>query len=354
MKSTGTKILFSALVLTLAACSGGGGGGGGSSASMQAQFIDAPVKGLKVKVNGVASLTDAQGKFTCSEGQTTEFFLGELSLGYAACGKKIFVQDLSSPETGYAWSKAAALIQSFSIAGGGVLDMSVVDHSKLTTTSFNYSLPDIAGLLSGNTAAIEAGANLNAVTPEDAATKADADRVANLDLDSTFAGFLANFVSVKSGTYYIKGNLASGSKQYCFTNVYAQGLVEEHTASGGKKYYTNKIVKAAMYSLNMLNTSDISCKTVDDHPEYTQIPCLEVEDFNLPPITTIAAPLVASSFVNADGSVNNLNLRLAVKSTEEAVLSGSFINTYYPETKGGDATAVTCKYSLSEDEREVK
>nr|BFD64366.1 hypothetical protein BdHM001_30470 [Bdellovibrio sp. HM001] len=33
MKSTGMKILFSALVLTLAACSGGGGGGGGGSNS---------------------------------------------------------------------------------------------------------------------------------------------------------------------------------------------------------------------------------------------------------------------------------------------------------------------------------
>lgn len=33
MKSPGTKILFSALVLTLAACSGGGGGCGGGLAN---------------------------------------------------------------------------------------------------------------------------------------------------------------------------------------------------------------------------------------------------------------------------------------------------------------------------------
>nr|BFD60952.1 hypothetical protein CKG001_30590 [Bdellovibrio sp. CKG001] len=55
MKSTGMKILFSALVLTLAACSGGGGGGGGGSNSGDVANPTPTITNPPTKASGTAS-----------------------------------------------------------------------------------------------------------------------------------------------------------------------------------------------------------------------------------------------------------------------------------------------------------
>ena len=91
------------LPLALVACSGSKSGSSGSTLpggfgnSIEAQFIDAPVKGLEVvSTSNPAGKTRAQGKFNCKKGEEVEFKLKGLALGKASCGDQIFVQDLFS------------------------------------------------------------------------------------------------------------------------------------------------------------------------------------------------------------------------------------------------------------------
>ncbi len=64
----------------------GCGGGGSSSATetITGKFIDAPVEGLTYECSsGLSDTTNANGDFTCNEGDTVTFNIGELILGSA-------------------------------------------------------------------------------------------------------------------------------------------------------------------------------------------------------------------------------------------------------------------------------
>lgn len=81
MKSTWTKILFSALVLTLAACSGGGGGGGGGSVSGDVANPTPTISNPPTKASGTAADlgsvlgTDEAGTTTAVQAMINEFEL---------------------------------------------------------------------------------------------------------------------------------------------------------------------------------------------------------------------------------------------------------------------------------------
>jgi hypothetical protein len=90
----------------VAACGGGSGGGGGGWAfpvaggggtthppaaqSKTGTFLDAAVEGLDYIAGGsAAASTNANGEFSCKDGETVVFSVGALALGSAACGDAI-------------------------------------------------------------------------------------------------------------------------------------------------------------------------------------------------------------------------------------------------------------------------
>lgn len=86
MKSTWTKILFSALVLTLAACSGGGGGGGGGSnngdvASPNPTITNPPTKasGTVDELSAILGTPDAASAGNAVKTMITNFRLPSVS-----------------------------------------------------------------------------------------------------------------------------------------------------------------------------------------------------------------------------------------------------------------------------------
>ncbi|MDQ0591397.1 esterase-like activity of phytase family protein [Variovorax paradoxus] len=111
MKKTtrGSRIGWLALAgagALVAACGGGSGGGGGGWAfpvvggggttnppaaqSKTGTFLDAAVEGLDYTAGGsAAASTNANGEFTCKDGETVVFSAGALALGSAACGTAI-------------------------------------------------------------------------------------------------------------------------------------------------------------------------------------------------------------------------------------------------------------------------
>ncbi|CAN7360263.1 esterase-like activity of phytase family protein [Variovorax paradoxus] len=92
----------------VAACGGGSGGGGGwafpvtgggggsgttnppAAQSKTGAFLDAAVEGLDYTTGGAAAAsTNANGEFSCKDGETVAFSAGALALGSAACGDAV-------------------------------------------------------------------------------------------------------------------------------------------------------------------------------------------------------------------------------------------------------------------------
>lgn len=75
------KILF-LLITTLLFTSCGGGGGSSSTSLFSGQFIDAKVQGLTYNCSsGMSGVTDSEGTFTCHDGDSISFYIGNLFLG---------------------------------------------------------------------------------------------------------------------------------------------------------------------------------------------------------------------------------------------------------------------------------
>lgn len=126
-KKINAVALLSMSVL-LTACFGGssggsGGGSGGGGSSLNSTFIDAPVYGLTVEIDGGEQKTDASGKFSCPSGKQASFSIGGLLLNSAPvdCGSVVFVDQL-----GAGWEKAAYILQALSTVdpASGKIDVS--------------------------------------------------------------------------------------------------------------------------------------------------------------------------------------------------------------------------------------
>lgn len=66
---------------TLTACGGGGGGSATASPTQVATFIDSPVAGLAFKSASRSGLTDRNGNFPYTPGETVTFSIGNMVLG---------------------------------------------------------------------------------------------------------------------------------------------------------------------------------------------------------------------------------------------------------------------------------
>ncbi len=94
----------------------GGCGGGGSSSSVTpenvtGQFVDSLVVGINYTCSsGLSGSTNTNGEFTCQEGDTVEFLLGDYSLGSCAVQEIVTPYDLY-PDNDVAAVNVAQLLQ---------------------------------------------------------------------------------------------------------------------------------------------------------------------------------------------------------------------------------------------------
>lgn len=262
------KYILGLSLLSLVGCSGNSGGGSSLPAvastnetefgeSMTAQFIDAPVKGLKFKTSSGAQLeTGAEGKFSCLRGELVSFSLGGLDLGYSACGEKIFVQDLISKTPNYSWNQAAAILQTFSINKTDYLDLSQIDHNQLNLTGISYnSTPANLDLSAELTSALASGAYNNvvalerpsaAITVLDAQTEANNSFTSHVSLSTQLSSVLAQLKDAGGSAIDIDGELISESlipgmeEENCWKNIKAQASVT--SANGVYSFNINNAV----------------------------------------------------------------------------------------------------------------
>lgn len=119
-------------LLSLVACGSGSESTSstGSSSSIQAQFIDSPVKGLNVvRTLSGAGVTGLQGRFDCESGEEVTFSLRNLVMGSAKCGEKIYLDDIAAGERR---DNIAAVLQNLSTtaANSGLIDLSHVPAAQ--------------------------------------------------------------------------------------------------------------------------------------------------------------------------------------------------------------------------------
>lgn len=234
-----------ALPFALVACGGDSGSSSGvdastPGASISSQFIDAPVKGLKVEKDSGDSETGANGIFNCQAGENIKFWLKEIGgkgilLGEANCGSKIFIEELGANAV-----KAGALIQSLST--GDHSSRTELDLSAFNSTDFdlNAAVPNLGALGENDAATIVASvtaANSTLVIAPVTLTAAQAHITANLPpLNDTALSAIAN----AEHTLTLKGN-ASNSADHCWPKIQVKVQVDEIPKTDSGKAYRFKV-----------------------------------------------------------------------------------------------------------------
>ncbi|WP_347359692.1 hypothetical protein [Bdellovibrio sp.] len=364
MKATIFKATTIATALvSLAACSGGGGGGGGSTgdgfgSAVSAQFIDAPVKGLTFATSSNSTgKTGAQGKFTCKRGEMVNFSLKGFKLGQAACGEKIFVQDLFSPvdvTAGYSWQKAASVIQSFS-TGTTELDLSSANSSTLDLTSLAYNDGSFDTAVNGKVTGL-GNSDLSHKNIAAAETHADSSLVDHAKVDANFAAILDSVILEEGGKVQLKASLVSGTKiggeEYCDEKVEALMNVSKN-ADPAKPIYTLSTDKAISYNSPHVPSAHAECSTT--HPEL----CFNVDSTMIPspkiitgPKFDVAAAAVIENYRGETGlkvsSYTTVSL-LASQVADAVKVSGTFYNelkVLESTTEGAVGTTIKCRFNI--------
>lgn len=236
-----------ALPVALVACGGDSGsssGGGGIVApgtAINSQFIDAPVKGLKVAKTSGNGETGANGVFSCKAGEELTFWLKAigvaekgLSIGKAFCGSHIYLDDLGADAV-----KAGALIQSLSTGDHGT-------RKELDLSAFNATTFDISGvtLSALNDGAISAVVNdvvsANASLVIEAVTLTQARQHMDTHLPKQDDAVLESISGVEHTLNLIP--LASNPATHCYENIRVKVALEPIATtdtSGGKAYRFN-------------------------------------------------------------------------------------------------------------------
>lgn len=131
-----------AMSLMLVSCGGselsGSGGGHGAPTpgeTINSVFIDAPVKGLKVRTFAGEITTGEGGVFQCLRGEILSFGISDMTLGKASCEDQIYLYELGISNS----DNYAALIQSLSVFSGGALDLSLFNANPITLSDINPS-----------------------------------------------------------------------------------------------------------------------------------------------------------------------------------------------------------------------
>lgn len=355
-------------MVTLVACSGGNSGGSSSSGttsygqSMTAQFIDAPVKGLKFSTeNGVNSATGDLGKFSCNRGEKISFSLGGLDLGYAACGDKIFIQDLVSSATNYNWQQAAAVLQTFSINKGTYLDLSLIDQDEIDLSGLAYeAVPANLDLSSHLTTALGSAAYANiptgekpssAISASDAEVAANASLASHISLSSQLDSVLSQLVSAGTSAIELNGVLTSGTivngEEYCWAKIKAKSSI---VSSNG--YYSFKVESAVSYDEDGVLNQDGTCISQQEQDGECET-SLTSELPSPKIITSERTDLISSGLILNDPefggdiqsrSALSLNTGIGVNKVEyTGVLAGKMTAVSGPFT----GESISCQYSVS-------
>jgi hypothetical protein len=106
-------ILIVSLTVFLGCSSGGGGGGGDANVSQTGYFVDGPVEGLSYITSTQSGQTGADGSFLYMEGETVDFYVGDIWIGQAAGAGTISPFDLAGitpPQTAVEVRRAINLI----------------------------------------------------------------------------------------------------------------------------------------------------------------------------------------------------------------------------------------------------
>lgn len=333
MRTRNLAVLTS-MSFMLVACSGQNGSGlgsaGGFGSSIQSQFIDAPVKGLSfVSDSNPTGKTENEGKFSCSRGEIVEFKLGVRSLGKASCGDKIFVQDLVGTDTGYTWQKAAALIQSFSVAGAGVLDLSQVTIPDLTSLTYNHGSFDSELSDKVDLAVVPSGVTPpSVVIPSAASTAANSSlntyATVSDDVQAVFTAFGAN--------RKLYGKLSAGASSKCWYGFTASATI-------AKTGSVNKLTvnSAISFDDSSYVPNDICSTQSEDIGE-----CENVASQYLPTGRTLTSSNISIMYNDQNDQVSSLVLSPGLSSDGVAVV-GTLVSSYEDD----DSSIVSCKYDIT-------
>ncbi len=330
------------LPFALAACSGSKSGSSGSALpggfgnSIEAQFIDAPVKGLEVvSTSNPAGKTRAQGKFNCKKGEEVEFKLKGLALGKASCGDQIFVQDLFSDVSGYTWENAAAVIQSFAVASGDDLDLDSVtipdNHLSAIDLGTGFDDNAVAAALNAPEVVYPQGVAKNPVPAATAATAANTYVANNISISDELQSIYSSFSSVKK--LYAK-RLATGS-DYCWNGITVEAKITN--SSGINKFEITG-------GIGFDDSDYVPGDTCTGTPESEG----ECEDF---PVNFIPGKIITTNSVSlmtrkdVDGTQISAVITLAAQ--------GKVEGTYVIDTTDEDGKKAICYYSVSDQPYDI-
>lgn len=344
-----------AMPLVLVGCGGNGSGSGSSggefSSTIESQFIDAPVKGLKFsKEDGSEGLTGAAGKFSCSRGEKISFSVGGMNLGYAACGDMIFIHDLNSSAPNYSWKQAAAVIQSFATTSGGILDLTAANAANINLSSLAYQAVDTdfeTDLGTAHTSANVSGTSVVNVTA--AETAADSSLTSSIDLPSQLEFVLEQLVS-NSEVIKLKGKLVKQvmieDEKWCWENVEATASITE---AGG--IYKFNVTKAMSWDNDSVLATEGICASGEESAEE----CENHTGSELPKPKIITGANVDMVYSHEEtdpdfGSVRNYNtisLKTSVGSGNVTV-SGVFESKTVALSGEFEGQELKCQYEVSD------
>ena len=228
--------VLAAMPLMFVGCGDSKSGGAGGvvvtpGASINSQFIDAPVKGLKFVSDSVADgITGDNGIFGCKAGELVTFKIFDKTIGSASCGEKIYISDVN-PGAGNSTDAAAALIQSLSQTVGGVLDLSTFNAAPVSLASV-----DLDGTNTDSTiAALALPSGLTPVLVADAIKHVQAN-LPDQSNDAVLAAIAA------AGTQTLKLEASPSNREdHCWEGIQVKVNLEEidRGEAGGKAYRFN-------------------------------------------------------------------------------------------------------------------
>ncbi len=262
-----------ALPLTLVACGGdsGSSSGGGSSVytpgnSIEAQFIDAPVKGLKYTIGTTNSFTGDNGILSCKSGEEVTFSVGDKVIGSVTCGEKIYISDLVLPGNIESPNIAASLIQSLSKTVNGVLDLSQFNEAEYSISGIDLT-NEVNADFAIASAVTAVGNGLIHVNVADATEHVLAN-LPDLSSDSTMATLA---VATTNGTWLTLNKISGDGN--CWDKFSAKLEVKETVQASGKKNYRFSILKAIGHDTDANLTTYEDFEQADCNSESNEYYC---------------------------------------------------------------------------------
>lgn len=330
---------MSALLIGCGGSSGGSGTGGGGVSSIEAQFIDAPVKGLSFSSSSSKGQTGNLGKFKCLRGEVVEFKMGNLVLGRASCGDQIFVQELISED--FSWDQAAAIIQSFAVPGSDQLDLSSVkipnEIAAIDPADFDNTLATAhtaAAAIVGQVANLPA-APVDVTTASNAADSSLAQYADNDSLSNELKALYSAFGTNRK----LYGKLSSNSSTACWYGFTVDASIDQATV-GGKTVNQFKVNSAIAFD----DSSDVPNNICSPSNE-TEDNCENISSSLFPASKTLTSGAISVIFKdNYEGKSSSLVVYPQV--VDEELQAAGTLKTFWEDEEEG---LVSCQYNLSSE-----